>query len=159
MERGNDLLLLVYHGGNIRQLHDDSKTASLYYIVTYELFCQVPASGTNVKGPFWSFRVSAVGSNKWNFVQKKNKVQRFLVQIITQILKNLVRISNIWIFSCGKIIKTLQNWFGLIPHIQKQSKCKGGSTFSNSDLCHFKVFLVQLQKEMLSLRNLIFLSS
>ena len=52
MERGNDLLLLVYHGGNIRQLHDDSKTASLYYIVTYELFCQVPVSGTNVKGPF-----------------------------------------------------------------------------------------------------------
>ena len=62
MERGNDLLLLVYHGGNIRQLHDDSKTASLYYIVTYELFCQIPVSGTNVKGPF--------GSNKWNFVQK-----------------------------------------------------------------------------------------
>ena len=84
MERGNDLLLLVYHGGNIRQLHDDSKTASLYYIVTYELFCQVPVSGTNVKGPF--------GSNKWNFVQKKPKykktfrlilTQKFLVQILT----------------------------------------------------------------------------
>ena len=69
MERGNDLLLLVYHGGNIRQLHDDSKTASLYYIVTYELFCQVPVSGTNVKGPFEALEYLLL-----EFCAKKTKV-------------------------------------------------------------------------------------